>query len=99
MWRREGGRRERVSKEKEQASQSVTMIEEERKRARGSKSEERSEGGRKVARGEQKGRAPAVWEQGQKREKCQSGLNHQGETLQVEEVIRGSHMMSRKPPG
>lgn len=23
---------------------------------------------------------PAVWEQGQRREKCQSGLNHQGET-------------------
>lgn len=49
--------------------------------------------------GEQKGRYPAVKEQGQRREKCQSGLNHQGETLQVEEVIRGSHMMSRKPPG
>lgn len=47
--------------------------------------------------GEPKEKSPAVWEQGQRREKCQSGLNQQGETLQEEEVIRGSHMMFRKP--
>lgn len=38
---------------------------------------EEVKGGRKVAMREQKGRSPAVREQGQRREKCQSGLNHQ----------------------
>lgn len=42
--------------------------------------------------GGQSGRSPAVWEQ----EMCQSGLNYWGETLQVEEVIRGSLIVSRK---
>lgn len=72
------------------------MKESERRRMGGLESEEKGEQGRESCK--QKERSPAVWEQGQRKEKCQSGLNHWGETLQVEEVIRGSHMMSKKPP-
>lgn len=48
--------------------------------------------------GERGGSLPAVREQGQRQEKCHSGLNQRRKAPQVEEVIGASQGMSRKPP-
>ena len=89
MWEREPesyGRKVKNGKAKKKSGRTITTESE------GTKGR-REEG----FQGEQKERSPIVWEQGQRRSACQSGLNHQGETPQVEEVIRGSHTTSRTP--
>lgn len=82
QWRKKSEKRE--TKHRRQSTQLLLG----RRKEGGSDSEARSKGGRELARESRKGGPPAVWKQGQRGEKCQSGLNHWWEAPQVEEMIK-----------